>query len=219
MQVKQPIEVAIIEDQKDYGEILKKIINDSPDLSCDCVYPNGEIAIKDIPKRNHDIVLVDIGLPGMSGIDCIRQLKEQIPKIQFMVITISEDDDKVFDALAAGANSYLLKGTMLPKIIEHIKELNNGGAPMSAQIARKVVKFLRASTKTRKNPYEDLLTKRQKEVLTLLSKGFTYKKIAGELFISLETVKSHCHNIYGNLHVSNKTQAVLKYFDKENIGE
>ena len=109
MQFIQPIEVAIIEDQKEYSEILMTIINESPGLNCSCIYPNGEIAIRDIPKQNHDIVLVDLGLPGISGIECIKQLKSKLTKIQFMVITISEDEEKVFEALAAGANSYLLK--------------------------------------------------------------------------------------------------------------
>jgi len=214
MQNIETIEVAIIEDQKEYSEILRTIINESIGLNCNVIYPNGEIAIKDIPTKNHDIVLVDLGLPGISGIECIKHLKSKLPKIQFMVITISEDEEKVFEALAAGANSYLLKGMMLPNIIENIKELYNGGAPMSAQIARKVVKFLRTSTNLRENPYKELLTKREKEILSLLSKGFTYKSIAGELFIALETVKSHCHNIYEKLHVSNRTEALIKYYQK-----
>lgn len=213
----QPIEVAIIEDQKEYSEILKTIINESPGLRCTSVYPNGEMALNEIPHMNHDIVLVDLGLPGVSGIECIKQLKAKLPKIQFMVITISEDEEKVFDALAAGANSYLLKGMMLPTIIENIKELYNGGAPMSSQIARKVVKFLRKSTTTRENPYKEMLTKREKEVLSFLSKGFSYKSIAKELFVSLETIKSHCHNIYEKLHVSNKTQALNKYYDRSDL--
>ena len=214
MQTKEPIEIAIIEDQQTYGQTLKEFINETSGLHCSRVYANGESAIQDVPKRSLDIILVDIGLPGISGIECIRQLKEQIPKIQFMVITISEDDEKVFAALAAGAASYLLKGTGMAKIAESIKELYDGGSPMSAPIARKLVHFFQQSTKLRKNPNIDLLTKREKEVLELLAKGLMYKQIAVKLFISLETVKSHCHNIYEKLHVSNKTEAVIKYYKK-----
>ena len=214
MEIRQPIEIAIIEDQKEYGNTLQSIINETTDLRCKNIYLNGEMAVEDIPKRNFDIVLVDIGLPGISGIECIKQLKAKIPNIQFMIITISEDDEKVFAALEAGAASYLLKGTMLSKIVENIKELYNGGSPMSAQIARKLVRFIQRSNKIGKNPFEKLLTKREKEVIHLLSEGLMYKQIAGKLYISLETVKSHCHNIYEKLHVSNKTSALRKYFNR-----
>lgn len=208
----QTIEVAIIEDQADYRNTLKLIINSTSGFNCNLAYSDGESAIIGIQKHHPDIVLVDIGLPNMSGIECIHQLKSELPKIQFMVITVSEDDDEIFAALAAGANSYILKGTMFSKIIENIIDLYNGGAPMSAQIARKVVEFLRKPTSKWKNPYEQLLTKREKEVLGLLYKGLAYKQIAGKIFISLETVKSHCHSIYQKLHVSSKIEAIRKYY-------
>lgn len=212
MQIKQPIEIAIIEDQKEYAQTLQTIINETSSLRCNNIYTNGETAIVDIPKQNPDIVLVDIGLPVMSGIECIHQLKTKMPKLQFMVITISEDDEKVFAALAAGASSYLLKGEKLSKIVENIKELYDGGSPMSAQIARKLVSFFQKSTQVQKNPYEEVLTKREKEILELASRGFMHKQIAGELFISIETVKSHFNNVYKKLHVSSKSEALMKYY-------
>ena len=210
-----PIEIAIIEDVADYRNTLKMMINATPGLHCLACYSDAEMAIQGIQKNPPDIVMVDIGLPGMSGIECIRQLKARLPKLQFFVITISDEDDKVVEALKAGASGYLLKNTSLSKIIESIKELYDGGSPMNTQIARKLVEYLQRPTQLSKNPYEDLLTKREKEVISLLAKGLAYKQIAAELFISIETVKSHCHNIYEKLHVSTRTEALKKYFYRD----
>ena len=209
------IEVAIIEDVADYRNTLKIMINGTLGLHCQQAYSNGENAISDLQNHPPDIVMVDLGLPGISGIECIRKLKQGFPKIQFLVLTISDEDDKIFDALTAGASGYLLKNTSPSKIIESIREVYDGGAPMSAQIARKVVESFQKPTNSRKNPYEDLLTKREKEVLKLLSKGLLYKQIASKLYISLETVKSHCHNIYEKLHVSTRTEALREYYYKD----
>jgi DNA-binding NarL/FixJ family response regulator len=209
-----PIKIAIIEDIAEYRNALQMMLNGTTGFHCDMAYANGEKALEDIPKKQPDIVLVDINLPGINGIEVMGRLKKEFPKIQFMVLTVFEDDDKIFNALAAGASGYLLKSTAPTKIMDAIRELHEGGSPMSTQIARKVVASFRNPTKELTNPYEQMLTQREKEVLELLSKGKLYRQIAQELHISLETVKSHCHNIYDKLHVTTRTEAIIKYFPK-----
>jgi len=210
----KPIRIAIIEDVEEYRNALQMMLNATPGFKCDLAYANGEKALEDIPKERPGIVLVDIHLPGMSGIEVMGRLKKGFPKIQFMVLTVFEDDDRIFNALAAGASGYLLKSTPPGKIMEAISELYEGGSPMSTQIARKVVASFRHPTEEYANPYEQLLTQREKEVLELLSNGKLYRQIAQELFISMETVKSHCHNIYDKLHVTTRTEAINKYFPR-----
>lgn len=208
------IQISILEDVEDYRKALQFMLNATAGFRCDHVYANGETALEEVPKKQPDIMLVDINLPGINGIETMAMLKKQFPKIQFMVLTVAEDDEKIFNALAAGASGYLLKSTPPAKILEAIKELHDGGSPMSAHIARKVVASFRNPTLEHNNPYEQLLTMREKEVLDLLSKGRLYRQISTELAISLETVKSHCHNIYDKLHVTTKVEAILKYFEK-----
>jgi DNA-binding NarL/FixJ family response regulator len=208
------IQISIIEDVDEYRNALQIMLNATPGFQCNFTYSNGEAAMKDIPKHQPDIVLVDINLPGMSGIQVMEELKKAYPKIQYMVLTVFEDDDKIFNALSAGASGYLLKSTPPAKIMEAIRELHDGGSPMSAQIARKVVASFRQPTREIANPYEQMLTLREKEVLELLSKGKLYRQIAEELSVSLETVKSHCHNIYEKLHVTTKMEAINKVFPR-----
>ena len=208
------IQISIVEDVDEYRNALQIMLNATPGFKCDLTYSNGEAAVKDIPKHQPDIVLVDINLPGISGIQVMEHLKKDYPKIQYMVLTVFEDDDKIFNALSAGASGYLLKSTPPAKIMEAIRELHDGGSPMSAQIARKVVASFRQPTREIANPYEQMLTIREKEVLELLSKGKLYRQIAGELHVSLETVKSHCHNIYEKLHVTTKMEAINKVFPR-----
>jgi DNA-binding NarL/FixJ family response regulator len=210
----KPIRIAIIEDVEEFRNALQMMLNGTSGFQCDLVYANGEKALEDIPKEQPDIVLVDINLPGISGIEAMGRLKKEFPKIQFMILTVSEDDDKIFNALAAGASGYLLKSTTPANIMDAIRELHEGGSPMSTQIARKVVASFRNPTVDLANPYEQLLTQREKEVLELLSIGKLYRQIAQELHISLETVKSHCHHIYDKLHVTTRTEAIIKYFPK-----
>lgn len=209
-----PLEICIIEDSQEYRTALKDMINYTPGLTCKHVFANGEKALLRIPSLSPDIVLVDIGLPGISGIEVIKEIKLNVPKIKFMVLTVSEEGDKIFNALSAGASGYLLKSTPPPKIIESIRELNNGGAPMSMQIARKVVASFQQKNKEEENPYEKLLTKREKEVLNELSNGLRYREIAQKLGVSIETIKSHCHSIYEKLHVNTKIEALNLYFNK-----
>jgi DNA-binding NarL/FixJ family response regulator len=203
------INVAIIEDLGDIREALSRLVNGAEGFKCEYVYSNATEAIKDLPNYMPDVVLVDINMPGMTGIECVRILKLKMPKTQFMMETVYADDDNIFNALSAGATGYILKKSSPAQILEAIKELYNGGSPMSAEVARRVV----SSFLPKKNvPFEDVLTDREKEVLNMLAKGFIYKEIAAELNVGYETVKKHIQNIYSKLHVQNKIEAVNKIF-------
>ena len=207
------IQVSVVEDTIDLCKTLEMMINATEGLSCLSIHFNGEDAYEKIIIQPPDIVLIDLGLPKMSGVECIQKLKSKLPRLQFLVLTIKDQDDQVFGALTAGASGYLLKTSSPMEIIESIRELYDGGAPMSADVARKVVSYFQKSISF-KSPFEGLLTNREKEILTWLSMGKLYKEIAAELFISIETVKSHCHNIYEKLHVSTRTEALNKYFNR-----
>lgn len=210
----EPISVAIIEDIDDYRKAFQLMVNGTPGLECRYVYPDGESARAELPRARPDIVLADINLPGISGLEVIRDVKKECPRIQFMVLTVFEDDDNIFQALASGASGYLLKSTPPARIIEAIRELYDGGSPMSAQIARKVVASFQQPAGKMKSPYDELLTEREKEVLQLLAQGRLYKQIADDLHISVQTIKSHCHHIYEKLHVTTKVDAINKYFSR-----
>ncbi len=201
------ISVSIAEDLPEIRSTLERIITAEPDMLLLSSSSNAEDAMPLIIKSRPEIVIMDINMPGMNGIDCIRTIKNDCPGTQFMIFTIYENDEKIFDALAAGASGYLLKKTSPEKIIEAIKELYNGGSPMSTPIARKVINHF---TKTEPSGHGNL-TKKENEILNLLSKGFLYKEIAAKLFISVGTVTQHIHNIYEKLHVSNKTEAINKF--------
>jgi DNA-binding NarL/FixJ family response regulator len=159
-----------------------------------------------------DIVIMDINLPGINGIECIRKIKNKTPRTQFMMFTVYENDEKVFEALKAGASGYLLKNTGLVQLIEALQELHNGGSPMSANIARKLVTVFRE--KESSETAVEALSKRETEILHLLSKGLLYKEIADQLGISVSTVRQHIHKIYEKLHVQNRTEAINKAFGK-----
>lgn len=210
---KNNIKVSVIEDSEDLNVTLELMINESQGMLCLSTFLDGETACRQIPIQAPDVVLVDLGLPGISGTECIGRLKAILPRLQFLVLTIKDQEDAIFGALKAGASGYLLKISSPQEIIEGIKELYDGGAPMSTNIARKVVSHFQKSGEA-ENPFKELLTSREREVLHLLSKGKFYKEIASDLTISIETVKSHCHNIYEKLHVSSRTEALIKYFGK-----
>ena len=206
-----PIRVAIVEDLAEVRNGLVELVAADKELSIIGSFENAESAVQKLPVLQADIVLMDINLPGMSGIDCIRSIKQKCPSTQFMMFTVYENDEKVLQALQAGAAGYLLKRTDPLRIIESIKELNQGGSPMSSSIARKVLNiFIHEKKRTKK----EILSNRENEVLELLADGLLYKEIADKLFISHGTVRQHIHNIYEKLHVSNRTEAVNKYFDR-----
>jgi DNA-binding NarL/FixJ family response regulator len=206
------ISIAIVEDLDVVRNGLKDFISLSTDFLVLGSFKTGEEALQKLPEIKPDIVIMDINLPGMNGIECIRQLKDKSPGTQFMMFTVYENDDKVFEALKAGASGYLLKNTGLLHIAESVKELHEGGSPMSANIARKMVNLFRDNDK--KNPFLDLLSNREKEILQLLAKGLLYKEIAEQLGITTGTVRIHIHKIYEKLHVQNRTEAINKAFGK-----
>ena len=206
------ISIAIVEDLDVVRNGLKDFISLSTDFLVVGAFKTGEEAFEHLPEIRPDIVIMDINLPGMNGIECIRQVKDKSPGTQFMMFTVYENDDKVFEALKAGASGYLLKNTGLLHIAESVKELHEGGSPMSANIARKMVNLFRDNDK--KNPFLDLLSNREKEILQLLAKGLLYKEIAEQLHITTGTVRIHIHKIYEKLHVQNRTEAINKAFGK-----
>jgi DNA-binding NarL/FixJ family response regulator len=176
------IAISIVEDIDDVRNSLQRLIESASGFLCLSTYSNAEDALKDLPQINPDVVLMDINLPGMSGIECIKKVKVLAPQIQFLMFTIYEDSEQVFDALTAGASGYLLKKTPKERILEALKELHQGGSPMSAHIARKVVSYFQREKEIKNT--EALLSPREKEVLELLSKGFLYKEVGDRLNIA-----------------------------------
>ena len=206
------ITLAIVEDLDEVRDGLKNFISLSQEFKIVDTFKTAEEAAYDLPKLKPDIVIMDINLPGMNGIECIRQVKDKTPGTQFMMFTVYENDEKVFEALKAGASGYLLKNTGLVQLIESLKELYNGGSPMSANIARKLVTLFRSEQKETANV--EALSSRENEILQLLAKGLLYKEIADQLSISVSTVRQHIHHIYEKLHVQNRTEAINKVFGR-----
>jgi DNA-binding NarL/FixJ family response regulator len=212
------ITVCIVDDNKDIRSALEQIIIMSDGYRLLGSFSSAEEAIEKIPALSPQVVLMEINLGGMSGIECVRQLKPMHPDILYMMCTVYEEDEKIFEALSAGANGYILKKTAPGKLLEAIKELSEGGAPMSSQIARKVVTAFRGKSVADGPLQEDksinVLSSREREILEHLSKGLLYKEIANNLFISPETVRKHVYHIYEKLHVNNRVEAVNKYFGR-----
>lgn len=204
------IAIGIVEDLEDIRKELETIIRSSPDFLLLGSFSCAEDAIAGLAELRPDIIIMDINLPGINGIECIRKLSSKCPSAQFMMFTIYENSEQVFEALEAGATGYLLKNTPYDKILESLLELKNGGSPMSAHIARKVVASFRRTGSA--SAEADSLTQRENGVLELLSKGYLYKEIATKLGISTGTVRQHIHKIYEKLHVQNRTEALNKVF-------
>jgi DNA-binding NarL/FixJ family response regulator len=204
------IRVALVEDDPQVREGLQRLIAAAAGFECAAACASAEEALARLPALRLDVVLMDIHLPGMSGIECIRQLKLQQPAMQVAMLTVFEDHDRIFQSLAAGASGYLLKQTPPEKLLEAIAELHRGGSPMSAQIARRVVETFQRPAPAAA-PEADL-TPRELEVIRLLARGFLYKEIADQLGLSVETVRTHLHRIYDKLHVRTRTEAVMKVY-------
>lgn len=204
------IKIAILEDLKEVVEELKEIFNQQNDMDCTQAYVNAEDAMHFLPANPADILIVDIGLPRASGIDAINFLADRCPGMQYCMFTVYEDDDKIFNSLQAGAKGYILKGSSEEKILEAVRELYQGGSPMSPSIARRVLDVFQ---KMKVTPVivSLPLTHREQEILQQLSKGLLYKEIGDLLGITTGTVKQHIHKIYDKLQVSNKTEAINKY--------
>lgn len=197
------ISVAIVEDDKEIRDLLELLIDRSPGFSCKHVFSDCENALEPIKKHLPDVVLMDVELPGMSGIEGIKKLKESVPGTDFIMLTIREDDDTVFKSLAAGATGYLLKDTPPTKLLAGIKEVYQGGSPMTSNIARKVTSSFHSNTSSP-------LSEREKEILEKLCDGQNYNAIADSLYISGHTVRAHIKNIYRKLHVNSRGEAVKK---------
>lgn len=199
------IQVAIVDDKRDIREGLQLILDNSDGFECVATYSDGESAVEGLPTVKPDVVLMDIGLPKMSGIDCVKILKDISPEIEMIMLTVHADEDSIFESLRAGAVGYLVKNIFPSKLLNSIKEVKNGGSPMSSSIARKVVSSFNSFRQPAAN-----LTKRETEVLDLLCKGKSYKVIADDLYISPDTVRYHLKNIYKKLQVNSKYEAMMK---------
>lgn len=204
------IRVALIEDDPKIRQLLQLIIDGSPGFSCTQVFEDCEIAIPELVKHRPDILLLDVDLPKISGIEGLKLMKKAIPDLNIVMLTVHEDQETVFKALCAGAVGYLVKGIPPDKLLLALKDAQQGGAPMSATIARKVVQHFH-------NDPQTSLSDRETEVLKLLCKGENYKTIATQLFISSNTVKAHIKKIYAKLHVNNRAEAVAKAIQKKII--
>jgi len=207
------ISVAIVEDKVEISESLEILLNETEEFYCMKRCADTASALAELPSLKPDVILMDINLPDESGISCVKKLKPQLPSSQIIMLTMYEDSEKVFEALASGAIGYLLKRTTKEKLLSAIKEAHEGGSPMSMQIARMVVKSFVATPK--KNEVKAALTEREWEILEHLAKGKRYKEIADSLFIGIETVRSHLRNIYEKLQVRSSTEAVLKYLNNK----
>jgi len=203
------ITVSIVEDDKEIRESLALIIDGTPEFICKTSFSDCETAIPAILEKAPDVLLMDIGLPGISGIEGVKILREKLPNLDILILTIQEDDDSVFDALTAGAAGYLVKDTPPTILLEAIKDVHQGGSPMSSGIARKVISSFQKSGNINAD-----LTQREREILTHFSKGSTYQIVAEALFVSEETIKSHAKNIYRKLEVKSKTEAVNVAYQK-----
>jgi DNA-binding NarL/FixJ family response regulator len=205
------ITVCIVEDMEEIRNGIAAIINMTDGFKVLQTFPNAEDALQQLALLQPDIVVMDINLPGMSGIECIRRLHEKNRSMQFMMFTIYENSDTIFEALMAGAAGYILKNSSPAKIIESLQELHNGGSPMNPEIAKKLVIRFQKQTFS-ENEYK--LTPKEQKILDLMSKGYLYKEIAGELNNTVNTIKQHIRHIYEKLHVQNKAEAINKMYLK-----
>ena len=204
-----PIKVAIVDDDDGIRTSLATLIRRAPALRLVGDYADAEAALKEIPHRTPDVVLMDINLPGINGVECVRQLKGSLPAIQFLMLTVYEDSDSLFNSLKAGASGYLLKRTASARLLDAIRDVHGGGAPMTPQLARRVVQYFSKPGDGEASVAR--LTPGEKEFLDQLAKGYAYKEIADRMTISIDTVRSYVRTVYEKLHVHSRTEAVVKY--------
>ena len=201
--------VSIVDDEDKLRQSIAAFLNSSPGFRCMSTFPSGETALEQLPAQWPDVVLMDIHLTGMSGIECTRQLKAMRPELQIVMLTIYEDPEQIFRALAAGATGYLLKRLPPAKLLEAIRDVQAGGSPMSHSIAHKVVTSFQKAGPVGEEMSR--LTSREQMVLDCLARGLTYKQTAEQLSISIDTVRTYVRRIYEKLHVQSRTEAVAKY--------
>ena len=204
------IKVAIVEDDEGIRTSLVTLIRRASSLKLTGDYGDAETALKEIPRNPPDVVLMDINLPGIKGPDCVRQLKAQLSKVQFLMLTVYEDSDSLFNSLKAGASGYLLKRTASARLLEAIRDVHAGGSPMTPQLARRVVQFFTRPAEEAASPVASL-TPGEREFLDQLANGYAYKEIADRMKISIDTVRSYVRTVYEKLHVHSRTEAVVKY--------
>lgn len=203
------ISVAIVDDEKELCQSIAAFVNGSSGFHCVSTYHSAEAALERLPLEKPDVVLMDINMTGMNGVECVRRLKGLVPELKIMMLTVYEDTDQIFQALSAGASGYMLKRSTPAKLLEAIKDLHEGGSPMSSSIARKVVVSFQKSGQAREEKVN--LSPREQTVLESMAKGLTYKQTADQLEISIDTVRTHVRRIYEKLHVKSNTEAVAKY--------
>jgi len=207
--MKKMISVSIVDDEKKLCKSIATFLNDSEGFRCASIYGSAEAALQHLPADKPDVVLMDINMPGMDGIECVRRLKTMAPPIQVLMLTVYEDTDRIFKALAAGATGYLLKRLEPEELLQAIRDVHAGGSPMSNSIARKVVASFQAAHLA--GEQQNLLSQREQAVLDCLAEGLAYKQIADQLGISINTIRTHLRHIYEKLHVQSRTEAVAKY--------
>jgi DNA-binding NarL/FixJ family response regulator len=203
------ITVSIVDDEKGLRESIATFVNGSTGFRCISNYSSAEAALKGLPEDKPGVVLMDINLGGMTGIECVERLKAVVPNMQILMLTVYEDTDQIFKALEAGATGYLLKRSSPTKLLQAIREIHAGGSPMSSSIARKVVASFQKSKQAGEKPTH--LSPREEMVLNCLAKGLTYKQIADQLDISIDTIRTYLRRVYEKLHVQSRTEAVAKY--------
>lgn len=211
MTAAHPLSVALVEDDREIREMLARVVRKAPSCAFAGSFPTGESALAALPALAPNVVIMDIQLPGLDGVTCTRRLKQALPATQVLMFTVFMDSERIFNALAAGASGYLLKRAPRAEIVAAIEQVWQGGAPMSGEIARRVVESFRTAAPTPPSPPEARLTAREEEVLRLLAAGQGTKAIAAALFVSGETVRFHLKHIYEKLHVRSRTEAVIKY--------
>ncbi|MEI7900537.1 MAG: response regulator transcription factor [bacterium] len=217
-----PVKVAIVEDDEGLRLELQELVSDAPGFRCTRTYPDAESALREIPARPPDVILMDINLPGMSGIECVRRLKQALSGLRVIMLTVYEDSDTLFNALQAGADGYILKRTPRSQLLQALRELCAGGAPMSGAMARKVIGYfqqIRQTPAPARSPAQgpaDMqdLTSRELEVLSAIARGLSDKEIAQAFGIANDTVRKHLQRVYDKLHVHTRTEAALKYVGK-----
>ena len=208
-----PVSVSIVEDHQGTRESLVALLKAEPSVKFIGAHATGEAAVRTIPSEKPDVAIVDINLPGMSGIECVARLKALMPNLQLLMLTTYQQSDIIFDSLRAGASGYLLKNMSQPELIQAVEQVHAGGAPMSTQIARKVVEHFRRDVAPSNEV--DRLSPREQEVLAMLARGFLYNEIGDHLGITLNTVRMHLRHIYEKLHVRSRTEATVKYLGGE----
>ncbi len=213
---KSPLRIALVEDQPNVRESWSKLIDSFPDLKCIGVCKTGEEALRSIPEMQPDVVLMDIFLPRLSGIECTARLKELMPQLRIVILTAMNDEELVFMALEAGADGYLLKRTKPAELRSALLDVLGGGAPMTSEIARRVIESFRLKAKARDASLH--LSVREEQILVLLSKGHANKAIADKLAISVDTVCHHLKHVFEKLHVSSRTEAVVRYLASKSPG-